>query len=237
MERVSESHADPRPLGGACLDHPLPGPGNKEDSERAWKVVPDLSPNLLVHRTRRGTSFRLVGPRTRATDIDVRDRLWSVGVRFRPGVLPALVRADAQELTNASCDPSPFWGPQDELCDSLRRAPSASVAASALVKFLEGLPGSKTPTGGPHSGGNALRPRSGNRGLARAQARRQPPHTPIGFTSGAGHDSENGSPHPTPLWRPAGCLIQGRRSLVAYRPGRGLLRRRTPEPRVPHTHE
>lgn len=105
-----------------------------------WKVVPDLSPNLLVHRTTDGTSLRLVGPRTRAKDVDVQGRLWSVGIRFHPGTLSALVRAEAHELADRSCDPGRFLGPLEGLRTSLATAPGPDVALAALFGFLRALP-------------------------------------------------------------------------------------------------
>lgn len=123
----------------------LPNEITAYPASRGWKVVPDLSPNLLVHRTHRGTSFRLVGPRTRATDIDVRDRVWSVGIRLRPGTLPALTQSDAHELTDSSSDPSRYWGAQDAVREALNHATTAPEALDTLLHFLESLPKSGAP--------------------------------------------------------------------------------------------
>jgi AraC-like DNA-binding protein len=109
-------------------------------SSRRWKVVPDLSPNLLVHRSRNGTSLRLVGARTRATEIDVSERIWTAGIRLRPGTLPGLVGADARELANTSCDPARYWGDLDRLQDALSEARSAADALGLLFAFLEERP-------------------------------------------------------------------------------------------------
>ncbi|NNF27464.1 MAG: AraC family transcriptional regulator [Gemmatimonadetes bacterium] len=128
----------------AWITH-LPPDLTSEASAAGWKVVPDLSPNLLVHRTRSGTSLRLIGSRTRSKDIDVRNRIWSVGIRLLPGTLPVLAGADARELTDASCDPDGYWGDQEALRASLAEAPSATAALSRLLTSLGALPLNRAP--------------------------------------------------------------------------------------------
>lgn len=128
----------------AWITH-LPADLTARASPEGWKVVPDLSPNVLVHRTHGGTSMRLIGPRTRAKDIDVRRRIWSVGIRLLPGSLPSLAGADACELTDSSCDPERYWGHQGTLRASLAEAPSARVALSRLLTHLGALPLDRPP--------------------------------------------------------------------------------------------
>lgn len=80
-----------------------------------WRVLPDTSAHVLVHLTRRGAEGSLVraavvGARTSATDTDASERVWTVGVRLRPGALPALVGLQAQELTDRSATFQELWG-------------------------------------------------------------------------------------------------------------------------------
>ena len=141
--RYTEMQAPPPGLS-PWIEHTwitrLPDHITENASSGSWKIVPDLSPNLLIHRTRAGTSFRLVGPRTRALEIDVRDRFWSVGVRLRPGVLPELARTEAHELADSSCSPTRLWGDQEALHEALSRASGPAAALSRLLEFLGTLP-------------------------------------------------------------------------------------------------
>lgn len=70
-----------------------------------WRIVPDASPHLIVvvdppGRPGPGWRATVVGPRSTAIAVDVSRRLWTIGVRLRPGALPALVGIDAHELAD-----------------------------------------------------------------------------------------------------------------------------------------
>jgi AraC-like DNA-binding protein len=71
-----------------------------------WRVVADAAPHLIATMTKtdRGprAAVMLVGARSTAADIDVSRRLLTVGVRLKPGTLPALVNFAARELTDRS---------------------------------------------------------------------------------------------------------------------------------------
>jgi len=71
-----------------------------------WRVVADTSPHLVAAVTKQpgGRRIRvvLVGARSSAADIDVSRRVLTVGIRLRPGTLPALIDLAARELTNDS---------------------------------------------------------------------------------------------------------------------------------------
>jgi AraC-like DNA-binding protein len=70
----------------------------------AWRVVPDSSPHLIAMVTaraqRRAIRVVVVGARSRAADIDVRDRILTVGLRLRHGALPILTKASAREFVD-----------------------------------------------------------------------------------------------------------------------------------------
>lgn len=58
---------------------------------RPWRVVPDTAAHVLVHGyPARRTRAVVVGPRSEGIDLDLSRRRWTVGLRLRPGVLPAL---------------------------------------------------------------------------------------------------------------------------------------------------
>ena len=71
-----------------------------------WRVVPDASPHLIAAVTASGPTrvirVQLVGARSCAATIDVTRRVFTVGVRFRPGAVPALVDASAREFVDRS---------------------------------------------------------------------------------------------------------------------------------------
>lgn len=75
-----------------------------------WKIVPDPSPHLLVHDGRTRRRVRLVGPRSRAKNVSIRDRRWTVGIRLRPGTLPALSGLTARDLTDRAAGPGLLYG-------------------------------------------------------------------------------------------------------------------------------
>jgi AraC-like DNA-binding protein len=80
-----------------------------------WKVLPDTAAHLLVHLEPRGGRLTprrlvLVGARTRAIETDVSSRAWTVGVRLRPGALPALTGLPAHDLTDRAVRATEVWG-------------------------------------------------------------------------------------------------------------------------------
>jgi AraC-like DNA-binding protein len=69
-----------------------------------WRVVADVSPHLITSVTEstrgRGIQVALVGARTRAAVVDVTNRVLTVGVRLKPGVVPGLTGASAREFVD-----------------------------------------------------------------------------------------------------------------------------------------
>jgi AraC-like DNA-binding protein len=94
--------APPQDLSGVIEHLWVQGCG---DMAADWRVVADSSPYLIAAVT--GTGSRrirvsLVGARTCAASIDAARRVMTVGVRLRPGALPILTNASAQEFVDRS---------------------------------------------------------------------------------------------------------------------------------------
>jgi AraC-like DNA-binding protein len=71
-----------------------------------WRVVPDTSSHVIAMLTARARKREIrtvvVGARSRAADIDVSERVLTIGMRLRPGVLPILTNASAREFADRS---------------------------------------------------------------------------------------------------------------------------------------
>ncbi len=73
--------------------HPGPPSAHRGD----WRIVPDAAPHVLVHRYPRGlTHAHVVGPRSRGVALPIGPRLWTAGLRLRPGTLAAFLREPAE---------------------------------------------------------------------------------------------------------------------------------------------
>jgi AraC-like DNA-binding protein len=70
------------------------------------RIVPDLSAHLIfwtaAKRRGRYVDGIVVGPRSVFFDLDAVGRKLAIGVRLRPGILPALVRDSASQFTDRS---------------------------------------------------------------------------------------------------------------------------------------
>lgn len=96
--RESQVILPPDPSAGGWLEyawvqHHLGSPlAHRSD----WRIVPDAAPHVLVHRYPRGlTHAQVVGPRSRGVARSIGPRLWTAGLRLRPGALAALLREPA----------------------------------------------------------------------------------------------------------------------------------------------
>jgi AraC-like DNA-binding protein len=71
-----------------------------------WRVVPDASAHLIATVTARDRARRirvaLVGARSTAARVDVADRVLTVGVRLRPGVIAMLSGSSARDFVDRS---------------------------------------------------------------------------------------------------------------------------------------
>lgn len=108
-----------------------------------WRIVPDPNPHLIVPvlgRTQNGEQpvrGRIVGARSRFTDIDRRNRLATVGVRLRPGVLPLLLRDSARLLTDQCFSFAEVFGREGREFEQMAGEVSgAQQVLSRLFDFL-----------------------------------------------------------------------------------------------------
>lgn len=106
---------------------------------RAWRIVPDLQPHLLVHGSRDGRpgSVRIVGARSVHRDRPAGGRGWTVGVTLQPGVLARLAGVDAGELLDRSVPVGEaLGGPGRRLDARVGEAAGPEAVARALLGFL-----------------------------------------------------------------------------------------------------
>jgi hypothetical protein len=83
----------------------------------SWMILPDYSAHVLVHLAGRSDSPRvgpcsIVGPRTVPIEVDVADRLWTIGARLRPGALPALTGLPASDMVDVGAARAPSGAPR-----------------------------------------------------------------------------------------------------------------------------
>lgn len=76
-------------------------------TDQPWRIPPDANPYLIFTASRsvdhdHDARCMLIGPGAGFVDIPVHDRLFTCGVRLRPGVLPLLTRSSACGLTNGT---------------------------------------------------------------------------------------------------------------------------------------
>ena len=108
----------------------------------SWMILPDYSAHVLVRIERGARDLRvgacsIVGPRQAPTSVDVRARAWTVGVRLRPGALPALTALPASELADATCGAGEAWGAEGDRLDArLSGEIDPEAVLDHLVAFL-----------------------------------------------------------------------------------------------------
>ena len=86
------------------------------------------------------TSTLFVGPRSVYLDVDQRERDFTVGIRLRPGVLPALLGVDAWELRDRSVRVDEHFGPRGrDVVDRLSCETDTGAVETLLLSLLSGL--------------------------------------------------------------------------------------------------
>lgn len=114
----------------------------EHEIDASWRIVPDLSAHLLLH-FHAGPSgpvlagARVAGARTRFVDVPVRPRSFSVGVRFVPGALHALLGLPGTELVDRSVDVCALWGPAGRrLVDRAASTTHPEAVRRRLLEFV-----------------------------------------------------------------------------------------------------
>lgn len=110
--------------------------------DQPWRIPPDANPYLIF--TASESSFRefrtrciLVGPGASFLDMPVRGRLFTCGVRLRPGVLPLLIRLPAIELADRAMPIDEAFGARGRgLLERLSDPASWDLAPRLMAEFL-----------------------------------------------------------------------------------------------------
>jgi AraC-like DNA-binding protein len=140
---ISRSRLVQPPAGLKCfVEHFWVQNVSLDEFRRAWRIVPDASPYLILVVLRNGagsTRIRcsLVGPRSRFADVSVADRIFTCGARLHPGALPLLTRLPASDFTDRSVPiPEVFGARSGSLMNQLGEATSASCGLGIMADFL-----------------------------------------------------------------------------------------------------
>ena len=113
-----------------------------------WRVVADASPHLIASVTTSGETrtmrVRLVGARSHGATVDVTGRVLCVGLRLRPGALPAVIDASAREFVDRSLAIEDVFG-AGVLAD-LELAPDAAapLILHELIRLMRRASGQRT---------------------------------------------------------------------------------------------
>lgn len=105
-----------------------------------WRIVPDVNAHAIFSVTHDAKGLHanasIVGARSKSFDLDVTNRVLTIGVRFRLGVLPLLVRDSAEQFTDRSIAFDEIWGREgSSLVEQIVDGPRG-VALSTLTQFL-----------------------------------------------------------------------------------------------------
>jgi AraC-like DNA-binding protein len=140
---------------------------------RDWRIVPDLSPHLIVSVVDEGSGRRarsaIVGARSRSTVVDVSRRVVTVGVRLRPGTLPLLLRASAADLTDRSASLDDAFDARLLRDADIGADSPPDVLAAGLLRLVRHAAQASEP--GPI--GRAMQHAGGVRSMADARGRAQ----------------------------------------------------------------
>ena len=104
----------------------------------SWRIVPDVHPHLVHQRLRDGhTRTMVVGARSTWIDVDQGARAFTVGVRLRPGALPALLGIDAWELRDRSVPAAEAFGERGRgVASRLRDEQDPELARALLLSLV-----------------------------------------------------------------------------------------------------
>src|SRR5690349_7712151 len=99
---------------------------------KAWRIVPDINAHAIfsIKRETKGLHGNgcIVGARSEFLDTDVTNRVLTIGARFRPGILPLLVRDSAEHFTDRAITFGEVWGRQgSSLVEQMMDGPPSGV--------------------------------------------------------------------------------------------------------------
>ena len=109
---------------------------------QCWRIPPDASPYLIFTVWKSATHdfharCMLVGSCSGFLDIPVHDRVFTCGIRLRPGVLPLLTRLPAFELTNGAMTAEEAFGARGRrLLQQLGELTAWDQAPRRMARFL-----------------------------------------------------------------------------------------------------
>ena len=122
---------------GDLVEHwGIQDPGTWAVAPRAWRVIADPAPHLIVTYGPRGFRGVVVGSRTRYVDVDSTGRLFLVAARLRPGVLPALTGVPASGFTDRGLSIEDVFGPRTLRGAGVFDEPEPSAIAAGLGRLL-----------------------------------------------------------------------------------------------------
>ncbi len=122
----------PRPALRRWVQHVSIQPGPARPG--GWRVVPDTCAHVIVTVAAGGASrCRIVGARSRFTDIDVAGRCCTIAVRLQPGALPALTRESAALFTDRAVDVADLFGAEGRRLSERLRGLAPLDTAQHLV--------------------------------------------------------------------------------------------------------
>ena len=81
-----------------------------EATDPGWRIVPDMSPHLMVHFYDDRVHAFLIGARSAFLDRPMDARLFSVSARFQPGSLPLLTGFPSRDFTDRGVPLDAVWG-------------------------------------------------------------------------------------------------------------------------------
>jgi AraC-like DNA-binding protein len=128
--------------------------------KNVWRIVPDINAHAIFSIKRETNGLRtnvcIVGARSEFFDLDVTNHVLTIGVRFRAGVLPLLVRDSAERFTDRSIAFDEIWGCTGSSLVERMMDGSPGHALSSLTQFLlERFPSHRTAPLSPLAQGAA----------------------------------------------------------------------------------
>lgn len=131
----------PPPALEPLIEHFWAQHGQGNATKREWRVIPDPNPNVIFVVFRNGSSIHMrcavVGARSRFADVSMTNRVFTCGVRLRPGALPLLTGFPASDFTNQSVPIEAVFGTRGKLLtERLGECCSPRSALDEMARFF-----------------------------------------------------------------------------------------------------